>query len=146
MVSLFGRGKRDIVIEQEEKAQIAIAVGEEKRRQAKLAFERKKARAVARIRSPFTRKLGKAVRKGAKIGRKEIGKSLMGFAQKIGKPSTAEKETVVIIGGTPRRVKGRVRIVRAQEEPFGDLGLGIDLLGEGSRRKKPKGLKPMRFF
>ncbi len=155
MVSLFGRGKRDIVIEQEEKARIDQAVAEERKKQALLKFERRKAKAVARIRRPPIAKIGRRLRKGAKIAGKDLGKSLIGFARKVGKPSEAEKETVIIIGGKPKRVKGRVRIVRAQPEPFGEglgvgmdegLGLNVDLLGSQPKRRKQKGIKPFRFF
>ncbi len=147
---VFGLGKRDIVIEQEEKAQIAIAVREEKRRQARLRFERKKARVVARVRSPLSKKFRGIAVKAGKRARKDIGKSIRGFAQKIGKPSEAEKETVVIIGGRPKSVKGRVRVIREQQEPFGsgldvggELGLNVDLFGEKPRKRKQK---PFRFF
>lgn len=128
----------DIIIRKE--------VAKERAKQRILKFERRKAKAVARIKRPplkvFGRKVrGIAVKSGRRAG-KELGKSLKGFAQKIGKPSEAEKETVIIIGGKPKRVKGRVRVIRAQQEPFGgDLGLSVDLLGKQPRRKRP-----MRFF
>ena len=130
---------------------IRKATAKERARQKVLKFEERKARAIERIRRPLSRKFkGIAVKAGRRAG-KDIGKSLKGFAQKIGKPSEAEKETVVIIGGRPRRVKGRVRIVREQQETFGeglgvggDLGLSVDLLGEKPRKQKR--LKPMRFF
>ncbi len=147
---VFGLGKKDIVIEQEEKAQIAIAVRAEKRKQARLKFETRKARAVARVKSPLSKKFrGIAVKAGRRAG-KELGKSLTGFAQKIGKPREEEKETLVILGGKPRRVKGRVRIIQPADTALGGdfgegLGLSVGLLGE-PKKTKQRGLKPIRFF
>lgn len=102
-------------------------------------------------RAIFRRKArGIAFKAGRRAG-KELGQSLRGFAKKIGEPSKAEKETVIIIGGKPKRVKGRVRIVRVQQEPFvgdlgvggmGDLGLSVNLFDEKPRKKR----KDFRFF
>ena len=133
---------------------IRKAVAKEKAKQALLMFERRKAKAIARIRSPPIAKLERKLRKGIKLAGKDIGRSIKGFVQKIGKPSEAEKETVIIIGGTPKRVKGRVRVIREQQEPFGgglgvggDLGLSVDLLSKGPKKKRRgRELKPIRFF
>ncbi len=147
MVRLFGR--RDPVRKQIEKEIIREAVVKEKAKQRISKFEKRKARAIARIRKPPLR--GIAVKAGRRA-RKELGKSLRGFAEKIGKPREAEKETLIIIGGQPKRVKGRVRVIREQQEPFiggldlgGDLGLSVDLEGSKKKRRR-KELKPMRFF
>ncbi len=160
MVSLFRKKtKAEKVSKFAEDIIIRKAEARERVKQRVLSFEKRKARAIERIRRPplkvFGRKArGIAVKAGRRAG-KDIGKSLRGFAEKIGKPREAEKETLVILGGQPsRRLKGRVRIVRAQQEPFagdlgvggmGDLGLNVDLLGERPRRKQKK-LKPIRFF
>ncbi len=160
MVLLFGRGKKEIVQEQKERKEIAEAVAEERKKQARLQFERKKAKAVARIRRPISKRFKGVAIKAGRRARKEIGRSIKGFAQKIGKPRESERETLVIIGGRPtRRIKGRVRVIRAGDTGLGgdfdeglgvggvgELGLSVGLLGEGPRKKKGKGLKPIRFF
>ena len=133
---------------------IKKAVGKEKVKQRLLAFEKRKARAVERIRRPplkvFARKARGIAVKAGKRARKDIGKSLRGFAEEIGKPREAEKETLVILGGRPRRVKGRVRIVQPADSALdlgGELGLNVPLMDNGPKRKrKGKDLEPFRFF
>ncbi len=131
---------------------IRKVVAKEKVKQRIIAFEERKARAVARARNPLSKRFRGIAVKAGKRARKDIGKSLRGFAQKVGKPKESEKETLVILGGQPRRVKGRVRIVQPADTALGGgfgegLGLNVDLLGESSKRKtKQKGFKPMRFF
>ena len=155
MVSLFRKKtKAEKVRGLAEDVLIKKAVAKEKVKQRISAFEERKARAVERIRRPplkvFRKKLrGVAVKAGRRAG-KELGKSLKGFAQKIGKPREEEKETLVILGGKPRRVKGRVRIIQPADTALGvggmeGLGLNVGLLDDKPRRKQ-KGLKPIRFF
>ncbi len=146
---VFGLGKK---LSGKERKEILKAVSEEKKKQARLKFEERKARAVARIRSPFSKKLkGVAVKAGRRAG-KDIGKSLRGFAQKIGKPREEEKETLVILGGQPsRRIKGRVRVIQPADTGLGvgmdsGLGLSVDLLGNKPRKKRKRELEPIRFF
>ncbi|KKN42275.1 hypothetical protein LCGC14_0714750 [marine sediment metagenome] len=140
MVRLFGR---DPVRKKIERQIIREAVAKEKVKQRLLKFEKRKARAIERVRKPSPFK-GIAVKAG-KRARKEIGKSIRGFAQKIGKPREEEKETLVILGGKPRRVKGRVRIIQPVDSALdlGDLGLNVDILGKQPRKTKQK---PFRFF
>ncbi len=128
----------DIIIKKE--------VAKERARQRVLQFEKRKARAIERIRRPplkvFGRKVrGVAVKAGRRAG-KQIGKSIRGFAREVGKQREEEKETLVILGGQPRKVKGRVRVVTPADTglDIGDLGLNVGLLD------KPKRRKPMRFF
>ena len=155
MVSLFRKKtKAEKVSGLAEDVLIKKAVAREKVKQRLITFEKRKARAVERIRRPplkvFGRKArGIAVRAGRRAG-KELGKSLTGFAQKIGKPKESEKETLVILGGQPRRVKGRVRIIQPADTALGvggmeGLGLNVGLLDDKPRRKQ-KRLKPIRFF
>ncbi len=151
MVSLFRKKtKAEKVSKFAEDIIIKKAEARERAKQRVLAFEKRKARAVERIRRPplkvFGRKVrGVAVKAGRRAG-KDLGKSLRGFAEKIGKPRESEKETLVILGGQPRRIKGRVRIVQPAESALdiGDLGFGMGL--NDKPVKKQKGLKPIRFF
>ncbi len=127
---------------------IKKAVARERVKQRILKFEARKAKAIERIRRPLSKRFKSVAVKAGKRARKDIGKSLRGFAQKIGKPREAEKETLVILGGQPRRVKGRVRIIQPADTALDtgmDLGLNVDLLGE-PRKRKQKRLKPIRFF
>lgn len=128
----------DIIIKKE--------VAKEKAKLKVLKFEERKKRAIQRARNPLSRRFrGVAVKAGKRAG-KDIGKSLRGFAQKVGKPRESEKETLVVLGGRSRRVKGRVRIVQPADSALdiGDLGLGLGL--NDKPVKKQKRLKPFRFF
>ncbi len=143
-VRKVGKFAQDIIIKK--------AVAREKVKQRILKFEKRKARAIERIRRPPLKVFGKKVRGVAiKAGRragKDIEKSLRGLAQKIGKTKEEEKETLVILGGQSRRVKGRVRIVTPTETGLDmstGLGLNVGLLSEGPKKKR-KQLKPIRFF
>ena len=105
-------------------------------------FEERKARAVERARNPLSKRFrGIAIKAGRRTG-KDIRKSIKGFAKKVGKPRTTEKETLVIIEGKQKKFKGKVRVQRQADIGF-DLGLG---LMDEPKRRKPKRLKPMRFF
>lgn len=142
----FGKG-----LSTKQRKEIISAVAEEKRKQARLKFEARKARAVERVRNPLSKRFRGVAVKAGERARKDIGKSLKGFAREIGKPKKVEKETIVIIDGKPKRIKGRVRIVQpassALSGGFGDLGLNVGLLGDEPRRKtKEKRFKPIRFF
>ena len=135
---------------------IGQAVAKERVKQRLLEFERRKARAIERVRRPPLKVFGKKVKgvavRAGKRARKDIGRSIEGFAQQIGKQREEEKETLVILGGRPRRVKGRVRVITPPDTGLGmdiggDLGLSVDLLGEKpKKRRKKEELEPIRFF
>ncbi len=131
----------DIIIKKE--------VAKEKAKLRIIKFEERKARAIERARNPLSRRFrGVAVKAGKRAG-KDIGKSIKGFAQKIGKPRESEKETLVILGGRPsRRIKGKVRILRTADTGLGlgDLGLGVGLMDGPRKKRKGKELKPFKFF
>ncbi len=134
-----GKFAEDIIIRK--------AVAREKAKQRVLEFEKRKARAIGRARRPLGRKIkGIAVKAGRRAG-KDIGKSLKRFAQKVGKSREEEKETLVILGGQSRRVKGRVRVVTPADTGLGmDTGLGLNVGLFNETSKKRKEIKPIRFF
>ena len=153
MVSLFRKKtKAEKVSGLAEDILIKKAVARERAKQRLLKFEERKARAVERIRRPISKRFRGIAVKAGKRARKDIGKSLRGFAQKVGKPRESEKETLVILGGQPRRVKGRVRIVQPADTALDvgmgtGLGLNVDLLGDNPRKKrKGREIEPFRFF
>ncbi len=142
-VRKVGKFAEDIIIKKE--------VAKEKVKQRLLKFEKRKARAIERVRRPPLKVFGKkvkgiAVKAGRRAG-KDIGKSLRRFAQKVGKPKEEEKETLVILGGQPRRVKGRVRVVTPADIGLGadmgtGLGLNVGLLNDSPKKKR----KTIKFF